>query len=83
MPTYYREHVRMVDGRVLGMFLGLLVVENEGSGHSKVGTKRVNEHGAANVRSLQDMYVQGLVGGVEHDLKECHNDELKVADSSE
>ena len=52
----------MVDRGVTGMVGGLPVVEHDGDGQTKVGTKGVDEHGASHIGRLQDMDIQGLVG---------------------
>ena len=51
--TYHREHVRVVDGAVLGFsVLYVLPVHCSGNSQSEVRSKHVHEHTSANVHNL-------------------------------
>ena len=67
----------MVGRRVVLVVLCFLVPEHQGNRQPKVGTECVNQHGATDVRSHEHVHVQSFVGGVEHELEECDDDELE------
>ena len=69
----------MVDRRIVRVIRGFLVVEHEGDGQTKVGAKRVDEHGAAHVCCPEDKDIDGLIGWEEHQLKEGYDDQLEGA----
>ena len=59
------------------MVFGVLLVEDEGDGHTEIRPEGVNEHGPTHICGMVDVQVDSLVGGVEYELKECDDDELE------
>ena len=75
--TYHREQVRRVNRTVTWMISCLFLVHHGGHSQAEVGPKGVDGHGPAHIGSLEDKGVQGLIGRVEHDLKEGDDDHLE------
>ena len=63
--TYHREHVRVVDGAVLGFrVLYVLPVHCSGNSQSEVRSKHVDEHTSADVHhlsSFKSMFIEVLI----------------------
>ena len=61
------------------MVSSFLLVHHSGQSQAKVGAKGMNGHGPSHVCRLEDVSVEGFVGGIKHDLEEGNDDHLEGA----
>lgn len=81
--TDHWEEIGMVWWRVHVIIFCFLVIENQRNSQTEISSKCMYQHGATNICCHKDVYIEGLVAGVEHELKECNNEQLEWRGSSE